>query len=92
MSWFVNVGQLIIVWTSCVAGGLRILFLSVGACLSAYVMSECIRYSCNGYKHFLFIRSVCAVGNDTLQQQEKLFAFTVLSVRSVQTVASFNSS
>lgn len=42
MPWFVNVGQLIVVWKSCVAGGLSILYLCVCAKVHACLHVWCL--------------------------------------------------
>lgn len=59
--------------------------------MSVCVMSDCIEYSSDGYKHLFLIISVCADVSDILQKQDSHSAFTLLSVSSVQTMASFNS-
>lgn len=59
-------------------------------CVCVCEMSDCIKYSSDGYKHIFLLIAVCADRSNILQKQDPSLAFTLMSVRSVRTVASFN--
>lgn len=82
MPRFVNIKQLIVVWKSCTAGG-RGLFMCLCVCtsarLSVCVISDCIKYMSDWYKHLFLVISVCEDMSNFLPKQGAHSAFILLS-------------